>query len=108
MGATRTLRYFWTTIEFGWRKESKKVWQHCGRGGRCKQWNCRHIGPTTKIYRRLDKGFYKMDKQKITTIREDLMDDFNALAQVLSEKIRKLREEFDDDQLQFKMELEAY
>ena len=49
-----------------------------------------------------------MDKQKITTIREDLMDDFNALAQVLSEKIRKLREEFDDDQLQFKMELEAY
>ena len=49
-----------------------------------------------------------MDKQKITTIREDLMDDFDALDQVHSEKIRKLREEFDDDQLQFRMELEAY
>ena len=44
-----------------------------------------------------------MDKKNITTIKEDLADDFYALAQVHFEEIRKLVQEFDDDQLQFMM-----
>ena len=53
-------------------------------------------------------GFYKMDKEHITMIREDLANNFYALAQTHSEENRKLLEEFNDDQLQFTMELEAY
>ena len=54
------------------------------------------------------KGFHKMDKKNITTIKEDLVNDFYALAQVHSEEIWKLVQEFDDDKLQFTMELETY
>ena len=40
-----------------------------------------------------------MDKKNITTIREDLLDDFYTLAQVHFDKIWKFLEEFDDDQM---------
>ena len=49
-----------------------------------------------------------MDKKNITTIKEDLVNDFYALAQVHSEEIWKLVQEFDDDKLQFTLELETY
>ena len=49
-----------------------------------------------------------MDKQNITTIREDLADDFYALTHTHSEEVRKLLKEFDDDQLLFTVELEVY
>ena len=48
-----------------------------------------------------------MDKQNIIMIIEDLIDDF-YVAQVHSEEIQNLLEEFDDDQLQFRMDLETY
>ena len=48
-----------------------------------------------------------MDKKNITTIKEDLTDYFYVLAQVHSKEIRKLYE-FDDDKLQFTLELETY
>ena len=54
------------------------------------------------------KRFYKMNKKNINTIREELADDFYVLAQASSDEIRKLLEEFDNDQLQFALELEAY
>ena len=46
---------------------------------------------------KISKRFYKMNKQNINTIREELADDFYVLAQASSDKIRKLLEEFDDD-----------
>ena len=49
-----------------------------------------------------------MDKKNIATLQKDPRDEFYALARTHSEAIRKLLEEFDDDQLQFAMELEAY
>ena len=48
-----------------------------------------------------------MDEQSINTMREDLTKNFYTLAQSHSDEIRKLLEKFDDDQLQFTMELEA-
>ena len=47
-----------------------------------------------------------MDKQNITTIREDLANDFYPLAMTHSDEIRKMLEEFEDDQLLLAMELE--
>ena len=55
---------------------------------------------------KIGNGFYKMDKQNITTIREDLANDFYPLAMTHSDEIRKMLEEFEDDQLLLAMELE--
>ena len=80
----------------------RRVQKQYGRHGRRKLRNCRLTGPMTKI----GNGFYKMDKQNITTIREDLANDFYPLAMTHSDEIRKMLEEFEDDQLLLAMELE--
>mgnify|MGYP000704014282 CR=1 FL=1 len=49
-----------------------------------------------------------MDQESIITIQEDLSEDFYALAQVQIDVVRKLLEEFEDDQLQATLELDAY
>ena len=52
--------------------------------------------------------FYKIDEERIITIREELVDDFYAIAQVQTDEIQKLLEGFEDDRLQLTLELEAY
>ena len=78
-------------IEKGIKESSATVW----RRGQHKRQNCKHLKLITKI------------NKNITTIKEDLTDYFYVLAQVHSKEIRKLYE-FDDDKLQFTMELETY
>ena len=43
--------------------------------------------------------FYKMDQESIITIREELTEDFEAMAQEQTKGIRRLLTEFEDDQL---------
>ena len=52
--------------------------------------------------------FYKMDKDSIITIRDELLDDFYALADAQIDVIQKLHEGFKDDQTQTILELEGY
>ena len=52
--------------------------------------------------------FYKIDEKNLITIRKELSEDFYAMAQVQTAKTRKVLEEFEDDQLQLTLELEAY
>ena len=54
------------------------------------------------------KGFYKLDEESVTTIQEDLTNDYCSLDQLQSMEITKLLEEFGEDQLQLVVELEAY
>ena len=49
-----------------------------------------------------------MDEESKITIREELSEDFNAMAQLQTKEIRTLLEEFEDYQLQLSLELEAY
>ena len=49
-----------------------------------------------------------MDEKNVATLWEDLTGEFYVLAQAHSDEIRKMLEVFDDDQLQFSIELEAY
>ena len=55
-----------------------------------------------------DDNFYKMDKESIVTIREELSDDFMSLVGVHLSSVRWLIERLDDDhlgtQLQFQRE----
>ena len=43
--------------------------------------------------------FYKMDEESIITIQEELSEDFQVMAQVQMDEIRKILEEFEDDQI---------
>ena len=52
--------------------------------------------------------FYKMDEESIITIREELSKDFQAMAKVQTDEIRKILEECEDDQLQLILDLETY
>ena len=45
------------------------------------------------------RGFYKMDESNIQVLREDLTDEFQALASTHTTAIGNLLEEFNDDQL---------
>ena len=49
-----------------------------------------------------------MDKKNISIIHEELIEDFYSLAQIHYTEIKKLLEEFEDDQMQFTIELETY
>ena len=49
-----------------------------------------------------------MDEKNVATLWEDLTSDFYVLAQAHSDEMRKMLEEFDDDQLQFSIKLGAY
>ena len=52
--------------------------------------------------------FYKMDEESIVTIREELSEDFFALAEEHLKEIRGLVEILDDGQLETQLELEKY
>ena len=49
------------------------------------------------------KGFLKMDKTNISIVREDLEEDFRALADGHTRAITALLEEFNDDQMVFRL-----
>ena len=49
-----------------------------------------------------------MNQESIITIREELTEDFEAMAQEQITGIRRLLEEFEDDQLDMTLQLEAY
>ena len=51
--------------------------------------------------------FYKIDEKNLITIRKELSEDFYAMAQMQTDEVWKLLE-FEDDQLQLTLELEAY
>ena len=53
-------------------------------------------------------NFYTMDEESMITIREEFSVDFYVLAEVQIDAVRKLLEQFEDDQLQATLELEAY
>ena len=53
-------------------------------------------------------NFYKMDQESIITILEELSEDFYLLAQVHVDKVWRLPEEFEDEQLHATFKLEAY
>jgi hypothetical protein len=53
-------------------------------------------------------GFYKMDEESIVNIREELSEDFYALAEEHLKEIRGLVERLDDGQLATQLELEGY
>ena len=52
--------------------------------------------------------FYKMDEDSIVTIREELSEDFFALAEEHLKEIRGLVERLDDGQLETQLQLEKY
>ena len=56
--------------------------------------------------RKEGKGFYKMDDNNIQMIREDLTEDFHALADAHTKAIGTLLEEFNDDQMLLMIETE--
>ena len=52
--------------------------------------------------------FYKMDEESIVTIREELSEDFFALAEAHLKEVRGLVERLDDGQLETQLQLEKY
>ena len=58
--------------------------------------------------RKAGDKFYKMDKESIVTIREELLDDFFSLVEAHLGAVRGLVERLDDDQLDTQLQLEKY
>ena len=58
--------------------------------------------------RKEGRGFYKMDENNIQTLREDLTEEYHTLAKSHTAAIEQLLEEFNDDQMMFRLEAEAY
>ena len=52
--------------------------------------------------------FYKLDEESIVTIREELSEDFFALAEEHLKEVRGLVERLDDGQLETQLQLERY
>ena len=52
--------------------------------------------------------FYKMDEESIVTVREELSEDFFALAEAHLKEVRGLVERLDDGQLDTQLQLEKY
>ena len=49
-----------------------------------------------------------MDENSIQLLREDLTEEFHALAKPRTMAIEQLLEDFNDDQMLFRLEVEAY
>ena len=69
-----------------------------------KQWSQQAVELQTlradaKNWKKASDNFYKMDKESIVTIREELSDDFFSLAESHLGAIWRLVERLDDDQL---------
>ena len=58
--------------------------------------------------KRVREFFYKMDQESIITIREELTEDFEAMAKEQTDRFRRLLEELEDDQISMTLQLEAY
>ena len=58
--------------------------------------------------KKADENFYKMDEESIVTIREELSDDFFALAETQIEAVRKLIDRLEDDQLDVQLQFKGY
>mgnify|MGYP007069668485 FL=1 len=55
-----------------------------------------------------DQDFYKLDEESVTTIREDLANNYLVIVKCHSTEIAQLVEDFGDAQIQASLELEAY
>ena len=74
-----------------------------------KQWSAQAtelqvLRANTENRRKEDRGFYKMDGTSISMIREDLEEDFHALADGHTKAISLLLEEFNDEMDGYKHE----
>ena len=58
--------------------------------------------------RKEGQGLYKMDESNIHLLREDLIEEFHALAKSHTTAIEQLLDDFNDDQMLFRIEAEAY
>ena len=58
--------------------------------------------------RKEGRGFYKMDEASIQTLRANLTEDYHALVKSHTAAIEQLLEDFNDDQMMFQLEAEAY
>ena len=58
--------------------------------------------------RKEGRGFYKMDEASIQTLHADLTEDYNTLVKSHTAAIEQLLEDFNDDQMMFRLEAEAY
>ena len=61
-----------------------------------------------KNWKKAEEHFYKMDEESIVTIREELSDDFYALAETQIEAVQKLIKGLEDDQLDTQLQFERY
>ena len=59
-------------------------------------------------YATMGDKFYKMDEESLVTIREELSEDFFALAEEHVKEIRGLVERLDDGRLATQLEFEKY
>ena len=57
---------------------------------------------------RHDSGFFKMDEASIQTLRADLTEDYQSLVKSHTTAIEQLLEDFNDDQMVFRLEAEAH
>ena len=92
---------------------TKKIEETLGHAGQA--WSAQaielHILRTdVEIRRKEGRGFYKMDEHSIQNLCEDLTKDYHNLVKSLSHTavIEQLLEEFNDNQMMFCLEVEAY
>ena len=92
-------------------KLNRKIEEMLCRAGQ--EWSAQaaefHVLRTDAENRRKEgRGFYKMDENNIQTLREDLTEEYHNLAKSHITAIEQLLEEFNDDQMMFRLEVEAY
>ena len=90
---------------------TKKVEEALGRAG--EEWAAQaaelHILRADAENRRKEgRGFYKMDEASIQNLRADLTEDYHTLVKSHTAAIEQLLEDFNDDQMMFRLEAEAY
>ena len=57
--------------------------------------------------RKEGRGFYKMDEASIQNLRADLTEDYHSLAKSHTAAIEQMLEDFNEDQMMFRLEAEA-
>ena len=88
-----------------------KVEETLGRAGEA--WSAQavelHILRADAEHRRKEgRGFYQMNEASIQTLRANLSEDYHALVKSHTAAIEQLLEEFNNDQMMFLLEAEAY
>ena len=89
---------------------TKKVEETLGRAG--EEWAAQaaelHILRADAENRRKEgRGFYKMDEASIQNLRADLTEDYHSLVKSHTTAIEQMLEDFNDDQMVFRLEAEA-